>query len=279
MIWCEQKDHSNDCFFCQHDITGCTTAKKKKHIVYPNLQSAMRPVEHSENLPMPKPPEQEMQSSSSADEHSSGKYVEPNDPESENKPIQFSQEALSDLCRDLYLTKEKSEFLASRLQESNLLENGVKIPLYRKRTEDLLALFTVKDDLCFCNGITELFEQLEIPYDKTNWRLFIDASKDSIKAALLHNGNTLPSIPIAYSTTMKESYENLEAILTSIQYDDHNWHIYADFKVVAMLTGLQLGYTKFCCSLCLWNSRASVENYVRKDWPIRDEIEQGKHSM
>ena len=29
MIWREQKDHSNDCYFCQHDFTGCTTAKKK----------------------------------------------------------------------------------------------------------------------------------------------------------------------------------------------------------------------------------------------------------
>ena len=112
------------------------------------------------------------------------------------------------------------------------------------------------DDLCFCNDITELFKKLEIPYDKTNWRLFIDASKDSIEAALLHNGNTMPSVTISYSTTMKESYENLKSALTSIQYNDHNWHICADFKVVTMLTGLQLDYTKFCCFLCLWNSRA-----------------------
>ena len=111
MIWLEQKDHSNDCYFRQHNFTGCTTARKKKHIVYPNLESALCPIEHSENLPVPKPPDQEMQSSSSADEHSSGEYVEPNDPESENKPIPFSQEALNDLCRDFYLTKEKRVFL------------------------------------------------------------------------------------------------------------------------------------------------------------------------
>ncbi|CAI9721399.1 Hypothetical predicted protein [Octopus vulgaris] len=56
----------------------------------------MRPVEHSENLPLPKPPYQEMQSSNSAYDHSSGECVDPNDPESENKPISFSQEALND---------------------------------------------------------------------------------------------------------------------------------------------------------------------------------------
>ena len=80
----------------------------------------------------------------------------------------FSQKALNDLCRDLYLTKENSEFLASSFQERNLLEKKVKITLHRKRTEDPLALFTMKDNVCFCNDITELFEQLEIPYDKTS---------------------------------------------------------------------------------------------------------------
>ena len=92
--------------------------------------------------------------------------------ESKNKPIPFSQEALNDLCRNLYLTKDKSELLASRLKESNLLGEGVKITLYKKRAQNLHVLFTVKDDLCFCNDIVELFEQLEIPYDNTNWQLF-----------------------------------------------------------------------------------------------------------
>ena len=112
---------------------------------------------------MPKPSDQEMQSSSGADEHSNGEFVEPNNPESDNRPISFSQEALNDLCGDLYLNKEKREFLASRLQERNLLKKGVKITLYRKSAEDLLALFTMKDDLCFCNDITGLFDQPEIP--------------------------------------------------------------------------------------------------------------------
>ena len=198
--------HSNDCYFCQQDYTGCTTAKKKKHIVYPNLQSAIRPVEHSKDLPVPKPPDQEMWSSGSENEHSSDETEELYDSESKSKPILFSQEALNDLCRDLYLTKDKSELLASRLKERNLLRKGVKITLYRKRAQKLHVMFIVKDDFCFCNDIAELFEQLEIPYDNTNWRLFLDASKESIKAVLIHNGNTLPSVPIAYSATMKESY-------------------------------------------------------------------------
>ena len=43
-------------------------------------------------------------------------------------------------------------------------------------------------------------------YDPNDWRLFIDSSKKSIKAVLLHIGNILPSVPIAYSTTMKETF-------------------------------------------------------------------------
>ena len=135
MIWRERKDHSNDCYFCQQDYTGCTTAKKKKHIVYPNLQSAMRPVKYSKELPVLKPPNQEMWSLSSGDEHCSNETVELFYSESKNKPIPFSQEALNYLCRDLYLTKDKSELLASRLKECNLLQEGVKITLYQMKTE------------------------------------------------------------------------------------------------------------------------------------------------
>ena len=58
-----------------------------------------------------------------------------------------------------------------------------------------------------------------------------------------------------------------------------NWHICVDLKVATMLTGLELGYTKFCCFLCLWNPRVKAEHYVGKDWRIRDEIEQGKHNI
>ena len=120
-----------DRYFCQYGFTGCTAAKKKKHCL-PKfaVSNALRKSTCTQT------PDQEMQSSSSADKHSSGEYVQANYPESENKPIPFSQEALNDLRRNVYLTREKSEFLASRLQKRNLLEKGVKITLYGKRTEE-----------------------------------------------------------------------------------------------------------------------------------------------
>ncbi|KAL4718315.1 hypothetical protein ACJJTC_009937 [Scirpophaga incertulas] len=75
------------------------------------------------------------------------------------------------------------------------------------------------------------------------WRLFIDSSKSSLKAVLLHNGNMKPSIPVAYSVSMKETYDNLGAVLRAIKYEDFKWQICGDLKVIAILMGLQGGFT------------------------------------
>ncbi|UYV83317.1 hypothetical protein LAZ67_23000493 [Cordylochernes scorpioides] len=52
MIWREPEDHSSDCYFCLTKTTGITS--KSRHTVeYPDLPSAMRPVPHSDILPVP----------------------------------------------------------------------------------------------------------------------------------------------------------------------------------------------------------------------------------
>jgi len=71
------------------------------------------------------------------------------------------------------------------------------------------------------------------------------------KLYYLHIGNILPSVPIAYSTTMKEAFQNLQFMLEKIRYSEHNWLICAYLKVIAILTRLELGYTKYYCFLCL----------------------------
>lgn len=50
----------------------------------------------------------------------------------------------------------------------------------------------------------------------TDWRLFIDSSKRSIKAVLLHNTNVYAFILIAHSTIMQEKYENMQVLLKKI---------------------------------------------------------------
>jgi len=52
MVWREPQDHSSDCYFCVTQVKGISN--KSKHTVkYPNLPSAVRPVSHSEDLPIP----------------------------------------------------------------------------------------------------------------------------------------------------------------------------------------------------------------------------------
>ena len=86
---------------------------------------------------------------------------------------------------------------------------------------------------------------------------------------MAHKGNQKPSIPIAYSVHLKESYENMEEVRTAVKYSEHQWNICCDLKVIGMVMGLQQGFTKYCCFQCLWDSRDTANHYRKKNWPMR----------
>ncbi|GBN73965.1 hypothetical protein AVEN_18997-1 [Araneus ventricosus] len=56
-------------------------------------------------------------------------------------------------------------------------------------------------------------------------------------------------------------------MLSSIECSKHSWQICADLKVIAVLVGLQAGYTKFSCFLFQWDSRDRKKHYIKKLWP------------
>jgi len=112
-------------------------------------------------------------------------------------------------------------------------------------------------------------------HNPLDWRLFIDSSKLSLKAVLFHSGNTLPSIPVGNSVHNKESYENKKILMEAINYDNFKRQICGDLKVIALLLGLQQGFTKYCCFICEWDSRAQSLHYSRKYWPARKSLEPG----
>ena len=87
------------------------------------------------------------------------------------------------------------------------------------------------------------YARIWVPHSPEEWRLFIDSSKLSLKAVLLHNKNMLPSIPVVYAAHMKETYENIKNLLQCINYVQYCWQLCGDFKVIAILLGLQPGYT------------------------------------
>ena len=95
-------------------------------------------------------------------------------------------------------------------------------------------------------------EQLEPFFKKEDDLVFssdVDGLMDALKAVLLHNGNRLPSTVVRHAVDMKETYDNLKQLLNFLQYSKYGWHLCCDLKVVALLMGLQLRFTKYCCFL------------------------------
>lgn len=177
------------------------------------------------------------------------------------------------------LPKESAEVLGSRLKEKNLLSPGTSFSWYRNREKEFVSYFSQEGDLVFCNNVPGVMSAFNIDYILDEWRLFIDSSKRSLKAVLLHNGNKFASVPVGHSVHMKESYENLELILNKLSYSQHEWTICGDLKVISMLLGQQSGYTKYPCFICEWDSRDRKEHYVRKDWPVRKTLEAGEKNI
>ena len=97
-------------------------------------------------------------------------------------------------------------------------------------------------------------------YRADEWRLFIDSSKRSLKCVLLHNGNKYNSIPIAHLVKVKKTCVSVKRDLELISNDSHKWVVFVDLKMVCFLLGQQLGYTKYPCFLCQWDSRAKSEH-------------------
>jgi len=59
MVWREPSNHSSDCYvYLTPPVTSGMNRKKKQRIDYPNIPSAIRPVPHGEDLPVPEPPKE-----------------------------------------------------------------------------------------------------------------------------------------------------------------------------------------------------------------------------
>ncbi|XP_068201934.1 uncharacterized protein [Palaemon carinicauda] len=278
-VWREPKNHHDDCFFCTVDVTKYRKVKGRQALHYPDIPSSRAPVPHDDCLPVPQPPENVndgMDISSEGSASSNNQEMEEVFvPRMTLEPHFPNQSELDDLIRDLGLTKSGAELLSSRLKEWNLLGQDCRITGYRKRHEEFEIYYDISDDLCYCKDVTGLFTALGLKHDPTHWRLFIDSSTRSLKAVLLPNGNKYPSLPLAHSVQKKKNYENVRQLLNKINYDEFKWNVCGDFKMLAFLLGLQGGYTKYSCFLCLWDSRADDDHFKKVHWPPRMELQPG----
>lgn len=276
-IWREPSNHHNDCYFCIVDISKYKSVKNRRNLDYPSIPSSIAPVPHSNDLPVPKPPDQYSTDEESAIKSDSDETFLSED--EEKGPHLLSQSELDDFIRELELPKCKAELVASRFKEWRFLLPSCKITSYRTRNKEFSSFFHTVEKLCYCFKINELFEAIGVPHIAEDWRLFIDSSTRSLKAVLLHNGNMYPSIPVGYSTHLKEDYENVRFLLEKINYTSYKWDICGDFKMLGFILGLQGGFTKYSCFLCLWDSRATDQHYTQKTWPQREHLIPGKHNV
>ena len=67
----------------------------------------------------------------------------------------------------------------------------------------------------------------------------------------------------------------MKLLLETIQYEKYNWNICGDIKVNDLL----LGYTKFCCFLCQWDSRDRKYHYIQKQRPKRESLIPGQKNV
>jgi len=171
---------------------------------------------------------------------------------------------------------------------------------YHGRHEEFKDFLYQEDGFVFCNDVCSVMEVLGHEFNPDHWRLFIVcsvmevlghefnpdqwrlcivSSKVSLKVVILHDGNRFPSVPLAHAANMKESYESMKLLSGKIKYDELKWKLCGDLKVVALLLGMQLGYTKYCCFLCEWDSRNKKNHYVNKLWPKRTSLTPGEKNI
>ena len=259
-------------------MTGWNRCKKKDWY-YPDVKSAQQPVPHCTEVPVPvftllpdfiadETLLEAMEDSNSSCSNYSSTSMAAEAFSLSTNPKPFVQGQLNDLVRDLNLSKESSGLSASQLGEHGSLDLGTKITFYRNRDDLMLCFFTMEDDFVICNNIPGLLAEMGLSKNNSDeWRLFIDSFKCSLKCVLLHKGNKFACIPIGHSVVVKEHYLNVKMVLNKMGYSEHNWAICVDFKMVNFLLGQQGWYTKFSCFLCYWDSRASTQHWVKKDWP------------
>ncbi|GBM04040.1 hypothetical protein AVEN_247919-1 [Araneus ventricosus] len=86
-------------------------------------------------------------------------------------------------------------------------------PLCKDRCFCLAArgTFCQDGDVIFCDDVDSSFKALELQHNPQEWCLFIDSSKISLKAVLLHNGNHHSSIPVECSRSYERNIRNREA--------------------------------------------------------------------
>jgi hypothetical protein len=145
------------------------TSKFKHAVKYPDLPSAMWPVPHSAELPVPKAPENLTFSNDNSDSDEVHGQQEGDNVDCDltfeascysPQPHLLTRGNLNDLVRDLHLSKKQAELLDSRLKGWNLLHQDTEICFFRNCQIGFKEFFSQENDLIFCNDVCCVIEAL-----------------------------------------------------------------------------------------------------------------------
>ena len=133
-------------------------------------------------------------------------------------PELFSQTELNDLIRDLGLSKKSAQMLASRLQEKHLHDDSAKVSYFRKRDQFFVTFLSEQKQFVYCHDIPGLLRQLGIAwYIPSEWRLFLDSSKRSLKCVFLQNGNLCGGAPVGCFVHLRETYDDIKETINLLK--------------------------------------------------------------
>jgi len=89
--------------------------------------------------------------------------------------------------------------------------------------------------MIYCQDTNSDFKKVIHVETPSEWRVFIHYSQRSLKAVLLYNENSKPSIPIVHSVHLKETYDKMKILLEAIQYNVQQWGICGELRMIVML--------------------------------------------
>jgi hypothetical protein len=153
MVWRETSNHSTDCYFClTPPVAKGMNRRRKQSIDYPDIPSAISPVPHGEDLPVPEPPKEYNLNSEVKEEDTEKTGLheeEPTDPDfqgpSSESSHKLTQNELNVLVGDWELPKLKAEIVAFRMNQWKYLNEDVKITLYPyRKNKNLEEFFTMQ---------------------------------------------------------------------------------------------------------------------------------------
>ena len=163
MVRREGKDHIIDSYFCMINLKGIN-CKNKPHIQFPIVPSAIRPIPHCSDFPVPWPDyKMEYSSDSKYNEMSVVAGVDTCMLKGGDQPVPLTQAELNHLTQDLNLSKDSAQLLGSSQREISV-DSRNNIPLVLRLWMRIKTVFPfpgwvnigLLQQHCWIDWITEL---------------------------------------------------------------------------------------------------------------------------